>query len=58
MKQLGLLWFTDTHFVALGLSLFFLVFISHFLMVFRKSEKQKYEMISKIPLQDEVENEQ
>ena len=52
MKQVGLSFFTDTHLTIIALLLFFIVFTSVTIFVFRKDRKEIYERAAQLPLED------
>lgn len=54
MKQLGLKFFTDVDLTAVGLLLFFFVFVGAIFWVHRMGSEKLYGKISRLPLEDEV----
>lgn len=53
MKQEGLAYFTDTHWTAIGLLIFFVFFLGVLFWTLRKTQKDVYHELAKIPLDGE-----
>lgn len=55
MKAEGLKYFTDTYMTSAGLIIFFTLFISMLIWVFRASGKQNYQYVEQLPLKQDGE---
>lgn len=53
MKQLGLAYFTDTHWTIVGFFIFFVAFIGILAWVYRKAGQKHYQKMGQIPLNQE-----
>jgi cbb3-type cytochrome oxidase subunit 3 len=56
MKSLGMKFFTDVDLTALGLLLFFCVFVGAIFWVHRKGSEKFYGKISRLPFEEDVKN--
>ncbi len=55
MKTEGLKFFTDTQLTSVGLIIFFTLFISMLIWVFRVTGKQTYQYVEQLPLKQDGE---
>lgn len=53
MKQMGLEHFTDLYLTSAGLMIFFVFFISMLVWVFSKQNKERFQTMSTLPLEQE-----
>ncbi len=53
MKQLGLEHFTDLYLTSAGLLIFFFFFVSMLVWVFSKGNREKFQKMSLLPLEQE-----
>lgn len=58
MKQEGLLFFSDTYLLWIGFFLFFFSFLFLVIKLFMKNKTEFYNVMAKLPLEEESSNEQ